>query len=183
LLGFNDLDGNGIIGTNELVLGDSTVYVGSTTPASQLTYHTTLTSLSGALQLSASLQQENGLTQVQTLVNGVAALYDPHTSLADQAWAVYSFTNVSGATGRTESVSWLRLSEVTLSYTVPGRWAARFHASSATVALLGSNLALWTRYRGIDPMVNSTFSGDQLSDGGTVIPQPRSWTIRLNLGY
>jgi hypothetical protein len=61
------------------------------------------------------------------------------------------------------------------------------HATAATLSLSGTNLGMWTKYRGADPNVNSSAVGDQLTDfqdnvGGT-IPQTRNWSMALRLGF
>jgi TonB-dependent starch-binding outer membrane protein SusC len=49
----------------------------------------------------------------------------------------------------------VKLREVSLSYTLPTSWARSFRAQRATVTLAGRNLWRWTRYKGTgDPEVN-----------------------------
>jgi hypothetical protein len=50
------------------------------------------------------------------------------------------------------------------------------------ISLLGRNLKVWSHYRGVDPDVNSTPTGDQVADGGA-LPQPRQWSLRISLGF
>jgi TonB-dependent starch-binding outer membrane protein SusC len=49
----------------------------------------------------------------------------------------------------------IKLREVSLSYTLPAAWARSFRAQRVTVTLAGRNLMRWTRYKGTgDPEVN-----------------------------
>jgi hypothetical protein len=55
-----------------------------------------------------------------------------------------------------------------------------------SVALQGSNLALWTNYHGKDPDVNAYPNGgnvgsDAVIDNGQ-LPQPRTWSVQFTLG-
>ena len=54
-----------------------------------------------------------------------------------------------------EKADFIKLRDVSLSYTIPRQWLGRIGAEAATVTLTGKNLALWTDYTGIDPEVNS----------------------------
>ena len=49
-------------------------------------------------------------------------------------------------------------------------------------AVQGTNLGLFTNYRGKDPNVNAYGSGNGLADTGQ-LPQPRSWQVRVSATY
>jgi TonB-linked SusC/RagA family outer membrane protein len=53
-----------------------------------------------------------------------------------------------------EKADFVKLRDLSLSYTVPQRWARRARLESAVMVLSGHNLALWTDYTGLDPEVN-----------------------------
>jgi TonB-linked SusC/RagA family outer membrane protein len=84
-----------------------------------------------------------------------------------------------------EDGSYVRLSELTLSYQVPTRWANRAYLSSARVYVSGHNLKLWTKYLGYDPDVNSAGSDENVIIGTDyyAYPQPRTFTIGINAGW
>jgi hypothetical protein len=47
-------------------------------------------------------------------------------------------------------------------------------------------LALWSNYRGADPMTNNvSYTGvsDGSTDDGTGLAQPRNWVVRLNFQF
>ncbi|PWV49695.1 TonB-dependent receptor [Chitinophaga sp. S165] len=80
-----------------------------------------------------------------------------------------------------EDGSFLRLSSLTLGYTVPALLANRIHASNIRFYLSGTNLWLLKKYKGPDPEVNVTSDPNvQGYDLGTP-PQPRTVQFGLNL--
>jgi hypothetical protein len=46
----------------------------------------------------------------------------------------------------------------------------------------GQNLGLRSNYRGLDPGVNGFPTGNRVMDNG-VLPQPRTWQVRVNASY
>jgi TonB-dependent starch-binding outer membrane protein SusC len=86
---------------------------------------------------------------------------------------------------------WLRLREVSLTYRAPAEWAERFGASTLSVTAAGRNLALWTKFPGSDPELD-TAAGDG-SGGltsnflvGTVgwgVPIPRRISFTVRAGF
>lgn len=80
-----------------------------------------------------------------------------------------------------EDGSFVRLSSLTLGYTVPKQFTTRIHASSIRVYMSGTNLWLWKKYQGPDPEVNVTSDPNvQGYDLGTP-PQPRTVQFGINL--
>jgi hypothetical protein len=51
-----------------------------------------------------------------------------------------------------------------------------------TVALQGRNLGLLTTYHGKDPDVNAYSTGNNVADTG-VLPQPRTWQLRVSASF
>lgn len=84
-----------------------------------------------------------------------------------------------------EDGSYVRLSELTLSYNLPTRWANRAFLSSARLYVSGHNLKLWTKYSGYDPDVNSAGSDENVIIGTDyyAYPQPRTITFGINAGW
>ena len=80
-----------------------------------------------------------------------------------------------------EDGSFVKLREVSVSYTLPSTLARVARASSASVSLAGRNLKTWTNYRGLDPETNLT--GQSTGRGIDYFnnPQTRSWVINVNL--
>jgi len=178
VISYKDLDGDGILGPNEIVLGDSAVFVGSTDPKGSFNYSNSFSLLSGRLTVNSLVSQVNGLGTRLT-VSSPRGAADKSVGLADQA--AYLQTVLAGTNGYLGEVSYVSLSELSASYTLPDAWARRFRARAMTVTAAGRNLGLWTNYRGADPMVNTGSLGDGSSDNGTGISQPKNWTLRFNL--
>ena len=84
-----------------------------------------------------------------------------------------------------ENGSYVRLSDLTLSYGLPERWAARAFLSNARVYVTGHNLKVWTKYSGYDPDVNSAGSDENIIIGTDyyAYPQPRMITFGINAGW
>jgi hypothetical protein len=177
ILGFKDVNGDGVLEPNEMILGDTLIYIGTTQPRYTMAYSSTLTLPSG-ISIDANLGYESGFTQIQSTYDG-RGFYDPTASLAEQAYA----STTQGLWGAWQTVSVLRLNSVSVNYTLPVRFARSFRANSAVVSFSGTNLGMWTKYRGADPSINSTPVGDQLTDNGTTLPLTRNWSMGLRLGF
>ena len=79
-----------------------------------------------------------------------------------------------------KDINWLRLRDVTLSYAIPGRWV---RARSASVYVTATDLALFTNYTGMDPIVNGNTAAVGGSGGVGIdygnFPMPRG----INFGF
>lgn len=98
---------------------------------------------------------------------------------AVQAGTAYSFHLLDDA-------GFTRLRELSATYTLPTRWANAFRATRASVTLAGRNLALWTKFNGVEP--ESGFNGG--TRGGqfglweqNVLPQPRQFVMTVSLSF
>lgn len=82
-----------------------------------------------------------------------------------------------------ENGSFLRLSNVNLGYTLPKQLLEKIRLSSVRIYVSGSNLWLWTKYRGPDPEVNVSSSATVLGyDLGTP-PIPRTLQFGANITF
>ncbi len=83
-----------------------------------------------------------------------------------------------------EDGSYLRLSNVTLTYSLPGRWISPRGLREARVYVTGGNLHTWTRYSGYNPDVSSMGVGN-VNRGVDVgaYPLARTITLGVNVGY
>jgi hypothetical protein len=81
-----------------------------------------------------------------------------------------------------QTVNTLRFNSLSVNYRVPAAVARRLGAQTLNIAVQGSNLGLWTNYRGLDPNVNAFSTGNNVTDTG-VLPQPRTWQVRVNASY
>jgi TonB-linked SusC/RagA family outer membrane protein len=83
-----------------------------------------------------------------------------------------------------EDGSYLRLANVTLSYSLPSRWVTRRGLRETRVYVTGNNLHTWTEYSGFNPDVSSMGVGN-VNRGVDVgaYPLARTLTIGINVGY
>lgn len=180
VLGYDDANENGLLEANEVVFGDTAVYVGGTLPEYEAGVQTSLSLFRGALAVSAALTYSDGLTQYNRAYNPALARgwHDPSaTSLLDQL-RFYDSTRFT----RIETVNSVRLNSVSVAWQVPAVWAGQLGADALTLSLQGTNLGLWTNYSGMDPNVNSAVGGNHVLDGGA-LPTPQSFQLRLSATY
>jgi TonB-linked SusC/RagA family outer membrane protein len=78
--------------------------------------------------------------------------------------------------------SFLKLRELSASYTLPSRWVR--YASSATVSFAGRDLKTWTKYRGPDPEINVNNPATSSSTADQAVTPPlRRFIMTLNLVF
>ena len=185
---FADANGDGIIVPSEVVGSPGLVWAGTPYP----TQGAMLTSewrLGGSFRAALTLDYRAG----QRLFNEAAfyrcfygtcrAAVDARTSLAEQARAAVP----QPTTGYFEDAAYLKLREISLSYSPPPKLAAALRARATTITLAGRNLATWTGYSGGDPESGSYGTivpgrPRTIADDGA-LPVPHSWTLRLQLAY
>ena len=184
ILSYGDYNHNGILEGNEIVFGDSLVFVGSTDPKGSYNYANTFSFLHGKLSVSSLISQVNGLA-TQLSLSATRGRVDPTAPLAEQAAALQAYgtsTYLNGAGGYMGTVSYVNFAELSMAYTLPEYLTRRLHGRSMQVMVAARNLKLWTNYRGADPMTNtSNVGGDNSADNGTGLAQPRNWVLRFNL--
>lgn len=82
-----------------------------------------------------------------------------------------------------QDASFFRLRELSLSYSLPERWARALRASTATVTLAGQNLALWSKYEGFDPEVVSNAVALYNRDDFFTQPPVKRAVFRVNFTF
>ncbi|MEZ4847708.1 MAG: TonB-dependent receptor [Bacteroidia bacterium] len=82
-----------------------------------------------------------------------------------------------------EDGSWVRLREVTLSWTLPKSWFDNAFVEGASVGFSGRNLWLWTNYTGVDPETN--LRGDSNDTGWDYfnLPNTKTYSFNINLNF
>ncbi|MCU0650122.1 MAG: TonB-dependent receptor, partial [Gemmatimonadaceae bacterium] len=207
ILSYNDLDQNGIISRVncpsygglanpqvvggprcEIVLSDSLDYVGQPLPTQELAFNTNIT-LFKSFQVTALVNYRGGnkiFNNTREFRNngGFANgpdFWDRNAPLADQA---KSTARAMGNTdGYIEDASFVRLSEIALTYTMPVRWAQKLRAAGASLTVGGRNLGLWSNYSGFDPEVLSASNAIFGTQDFLTAPPVRRFTMRLNLTF
>lgn len=83
-----------------------------------------------------------------------------------------------------EDGSYIRLQNISLSYTLPKKWIQRFYLTNAKVYINLQNVYTWTKYDGYDPEVGAMY-GDALMTGLDYgrYPSPRIYTFGINVSF
>jgi hypothetical protein len=83
-----------------------------------------------------------------------------------------------------EDGSFTRVKNVVLGYTLSQDIVSRLRLSSFRMFVQAQNLFTWTKYSGFDPEV-STFTTTNTAQGTDFLtfPQPRTFTVGLNIGF
>lgn len=182
---------------------DSIQYVGTPTPTREIGFGNTLTL--GAFRLFAQLDYKGGHKIFNykeydrcRFRNNCERLNDVRwvapASAADSAVAreasLYRGVGVRNGVLIThwepyiEPGDFLRLRDVSLTYTVPRGLLGRTGATNASVTLAAANAAmLWTRYSGMDPEVNTYGNRDFVRVDAYAAPQNRRVTASLNVNF
>ncbi|HKI94054.1 MAG TPA: SusC/RagA family TonB-linked outer membrane protein [Gemmatimonadales bacterium] len=194
ITGYQDANGDGIITANEVTVGDTAVFLGSSIPKTEITGNIGFGFFHGAVQLSGQLDYRGdykveNLTDYFRCASGAAyncqAVNDPKAPLKAQANAVAASTGADGYTyaGYIENGNFLKLRELSLTYNAPDSWANFiFHASKLSIVLTGRNLLTVTNYTGIDPELNGNGQSDFTRDFLTA-PPLTYYLVRVNLSY
>jgi hypothetical protein len=145
--------------------------------------------LNGRLRLSGLLDYRGGFTTHEVSTgfacglgpNNCRAIHDPKAPLFDQARAL--------AVGRALGAYWeqgdfLRLREISAAYELPQVLVKAARARSLNLVFSARNMGLWTKdeFTGWDPEILT--QGQDASPYNFVQQgQPRTFILRLNLGY
>lgn len=160
-------------------------YVGPSIPTREISLGNTLT-LFRNLRLYAFADYKGGhylwaagaFVRCRTDQN-CAEINDPNLSADDRAILL------SGATAPYISkADFIKLRELSATYTLPTSLTRRFGADQASFSLAGRNLAVWTKYKwGPDPELN--FSGDAAFSRADYmsVPMTRRWVATVNLTF
>ena len=204
LLSYEDKDGNGII-TNtgcgtlqsgntaacEILVSDTAVYLGRSQPKYEATFSTGFDFLSRRLRLQGMFDYKGGYKNYNNTERircasrfNCAGLISPNASLFQQARTVMVREHASRSVGGfIEDGDFIRFRELSLSYTAPSQFAARYlRARSLVLSGAVRNVGLpWTKYTGVDPEAYGT-TGDAPSEFQAFAP-PTYFSFRLNLGF
>jgi TonB-linked SusC/RagA family outer membrane protein len=183
ILGYSDVNHDGLIESSEVQVGDSLVYIGQSEPDFTANIGTHFSLFRSRVSIDAGFQYTGGLTQLNSsaLTNQVfsAALNDPNAPLGQQA-AVAAMDRTTY--GEYQTVSTFRFNSFSVAYALSNSAARLFRAQAISVALQGTNLGLFTNYRGKDPNVNAYGTGNGVADTGQ-LPEPRTWQVRVSATY
>jgi len=171
----------------EVTLGDTSVYIGSPSPTSEMTFTPSLT-IYKIFTVRALFDHRGG----QKLLNfterfrcvsfGNCLAANSTTAPLDQQ-ARYVAGLMGTDYGYIEDASFTKWRELSVAIGVPQRFVSRFGFNGATLTLAGRNLHTWTKYTGLDPEINENGGFNFSTDEFLSQPQVRYYTIRLDLGW
>ncbi|HEU4562408.1 MAG TPA: hypothetical protein VFS20_31550, partial [Longimicrobium sp.] len=166
-----------------VVLDTALVFQGSAVPRREISFSNTFTIFRN-LRLYALLDHKGGFylynfkefNRCQS--NGNCwTVNNPNSTPIERILAV------SNPLQYLERADFVKLRDLSLTFTLPQRLAGRAGAENASVTLAGHNLALWTDYSGIDPEVNTYANRNFTRVDAYAAPMMRRVTVSLNLGF
>jgi hypothetical protein len=181
---YADANHDGIIAENEVQLG-ATRYTGPALPTLESAFSTEM-ALGAHVTVSALLDYRHGnraLNEtggIRCSIGSCRESQDPAAPLDRQAAAVANRLSGVAATGFIEDASFMRLREIAIRWIIPEA-GARFLGVDADVTLAGRNLAMWTKYRGLDPEVSYEPPNVLPRQEFITMPLPREFVVRLDV--
>jgi hypothetical protein len=82
-----------------------------------------------------------------------------------------------------EKADFMKLRDLSLSYTLPQPFLRRVGAENAILTLSGHNLKLWTDYTGLDPEVNAYGGRNFVRVDSYSAPMTRRVSMSMTLSY
>lgn len=181
-----DANGDGIIQSSEVTLSDTLEFQGNFLPTRELNAFTNVGLFGGKVRFTTQWNYRGGNVMdnaTEQFRCGAFAncrgLYDATASIDEQARAAVA----GGLNGYISDAEFLRLREVALTFTAPDKLARAFGGSRLSLTLAGRNLALWTKYNGVDPEANNFGQANFATSDFLTQPPVRYWTARVNLGF
>jgi len=192
ILGYHDLNGDGILSSGEVLVGDTAIYMGPSLPQTEFAVNGGLSLFNSRVRISGQLDYRGDFKQrnfteyfrcTSSAANNCTAINIPGAPLTEQAAAIAGRTGPGFTSyGYITDGNFLTLRELAVTYNAPASWARLLRAQRMSLTLTGRNLAKWTKYPGIDPEINGNGQSDVVIDFLTQ-PQLTYFTFRANLGF
>jgi TonB-linked SusC/RagA family outer membrane protein len=202
---YADDNGDGHLDTTEVHADRTTSYMGSSLPKVETSLSMHLSLFRSALAFGALFDyRAGGLIKNRSVRRAIAygTLREQNDSLAPlwQQAELLAYLRVNYPSLLFENGTFLRWRELSMTYTVPPRWLRTLHVHDLAVIAAVRNLALWKRFTGQDPEVSEAGGGvgasvydytsgtypannDIRQMGNGAVPLPRTWVIRMNVGF
>ncbi len=192
ILAFSDINKDGILTQNELVVGDSAVFYGRSIPHVELTFSPGLDLFNQKIRVTAQIDHKGGFITKESTErircanrNNCRGLTDITAPLAEQARSVAVRDHPSRTqSGFLEKGDFTKLREVAVTLYAPKSWTQSriLRGDRLSLTLAGRNLKTWTQFTGIDPEAAAGAEGD-LQDPFQAVAPPTYYTLRLNFGF
>lgn len=183
---YEDANQDGLIASNEVVIGQGAQYAGPALPTIESAFETEI-ELPGHIAFTAHFDYRGGnrvvnFTEAERCKFSICRdAVDPATPLDEQAAAVAAHQGPAGVEGYTRDAAFLRVREIAVHWTLPSQWSGPFGATP-TITVAGRNIATWTNYPGLDPEVNSLRPSGLPRQEFLIPPLPRVLVVRLDIG-
>lgn len=187
-------------GAGRAIVSDTGMYIGTPLPTKEGTFRADL-ALFRRLRVSGLAEWKAGFKKLD-LTSFVRERQIPATERvlrqselppAERLRLFGPYVNESGAPVAASNIfddyiqdgDFLRFRELTVTGDLSGRWFRSLGATSASVTVGIRNVALWTKYKGIDPEsvtyvpTNGLFVGAEFNN----VPQPQRLFTRINLAF
>lgn len=175
VLGYRDANDDGLLSPREIILSDSSIYIGWTHPRYRASYGASLT-VRNQLVFDSRFAYQSRYVQSYQPSSGFGA-ESIDAPFADQASAL-----IAGLFGR-KPISDMRWNSASVTYHLPKSLLQKIGGRTVSISLKGSNLGLWTNYVGRDPAVNSELlNGEVTADDGQTSPRPRLFVLDFKFG-
>jgi hypothetical protein len=195
VLGYNDFNGDGILTPNEIIVSDSSMFIGRSSPHVELSFVPGVDFFHKRFRLTAQfdhkggywLKNSNERIRCNQRLN-CSGLANPESPLWEQARVVALRDHPARTEGGFfERGDYTKLRELALTFSAPESWLQhRFMPGDRlSVTLAGRNLKTWTQYTGMDPeaVTSPGGTGVEVEDPFQAVPPPRYVTLRFNLGF
>ncbi len=185
---FADANGDGLISPDEVVVGDSAVFLGSPFPTREWSISPAITIMkyfrvSGLLDYRGGFKLFNGTEDFRCANFQICqAIQDGNSPLKEQARAVAD-AEFATVAGYIEDATFWKLRELAVTLSAPTSWANRLNTRGVSLTLAGRNLHTWTDYTGLDPEING--GGQSNFNTFDFLSQPpvRYYTARINVTF
>jgi hypothetical protein len=190
------------VANNRAIVSDTLEFVGGKLPEREGSFLSNLTlfrnfRISAQLDMKQGFKNNNNTKQYrdQQVVRNREALDPSALSQEARLRRFGPFFNESGASVAPaqvwepyfEDADFIRLRDVSVSYTLPQTFARRLRMRNATITAAGRNLALWTDYSGFDPEAISNNAAEDVAAFGQYeffnLPPSRRFLLRLTVDF
>ena len=188
-LSFDDTNGDGIITSSEITVGDTLEFLGDALPTREAALNTSFTLFNSRVRVGTQFDYrgghvvDNSIENYRCYVGNCRGLTDRTAPLEEQALAQAAFTGFSDVVVFTEPGWFIKMRELSLTLNAPDAWARAVRAGRMSLTLAGRNLWTITDYPGVDPEVNAFGQENFSVSDFESQPQVRYWTARLNLSF
>lgn len=169
-----------------------TVFLGRAMPKYEGAFSTTVTlfrklHLYGLTDFKTGFKKLDGNTRVRcVLFFRCRENYFPQDYLNDPVWLAETQLGGAYIDRIITDASFMKLREVSASYTLPERWTQKVGSKSAAITVAGRNLHTWTKFKGLEPeasFLGGTRGGGSAQWEQNVTPQLAQFMTTFNFTF